>query len=408
MKIININHNTYILKFQNLWNKLNTPYYDVKGIYSFTDFKFYIVMLLYLSSFIIFAHDDFFKSNSCFEFHQGIIVLIFSTIISITLNWDLCLFGNPHGANLLLQLLQILPFSLFIARIVGISNVTYQHVDNNLNHFYLRALKKISGIVIENLKALIEPITAIFPAWFIDIFANFQISVLLIIILFCLSFRSLKIKVSSICSILFIAFISVLVSKTGPCKEFFLLGTLLLGSGMALQFSRYDLCLYDLNVIHKLDAYHCYNELISACIRNVMNHLKEHSEIDSNSFKEIIRGIYNNKVETEQIDSIAKYILTQMVNTYNLVTVKWGNGQILIQANKQLWENESLLKQIAIFPRIVLLLCITLIWIIFPLDPIPDIIPCLGMLDDVAITVLSGSVLKDYISEHMTHKLEKT
>ena len=50
----------------------------------------------------------------------------------------------------------------------------------------------------------------------------------------------------------------------------------------------------------------------------------------------------------------------------------------------------TLLRGVAEVPRLLFALCFALLWIISPVDLIPDAIPFVGTLDDAAVAILAA------------------
>ena len=63
-----------------------------------------------------------------------------------------------------------------------------------------------------------------------------------------------------------------------------------------------------------------------------------------------------------------------------------------------------LLTQLAVFPRVVLALTAATVWVLLPVDLIPDSLPFLGMLDDVTVAIFSGIVLKNSVEGHVQRR----
>ena len=53
------------------------------------------------------------------------------------------------------------------------------------------------------------------------------------------------------------------------------------------------------------------------------------------------------------------------------------------------------IKCVAILPRMVILLAVTVIFIISPVDIIPDALPLIGVMDDTALTIFSFMATKN-------------
>ena len=102
-----------------VWRWLNESPGGGQGVSGFRAWRFWVVLLLYMGSFLCFVRDPFFQRAGVFSYQQGMVTLLLAFVIVATLCWEMMLFGPPRGANLLLQFAMCLPSFLFIARIVG-------------------------------------------------------------------------------------------------------------------------------------------------------------------------------------------------------------------------------------------------------------------------------------------------
>lgn len=352
------------------------------GISSAFNWKFFLAVTLYLASFLAFAHDPFFLEAGAFVYQQGIVTLVLAFIISATFNWELCLFGKPVGANLLLHVLQLFPFSLFIARIT--SSPSQQPEPESYVGKFLQFLK-------DGFDRLFSDVINWIPAWLTDIFTNWKISLLLILVLFVLSIRNLRLKVSAILCILLLAFLGALTDKASQ-SSFLLLGTILLITGLALQFCRYDRMVYYENIFHRLQKSEQLDSLFTSVTLLIMTKLQTMPRLSENNLLGILKSECDpqNLLPDHNLKLAGQEILKKMIYEYNLIEIRNDSQGLCLEPDTNLFCNEGLLKQIPQIPRLILMALVAIVWILLPIDLIPDSIPFIGMLDDVAVTVLTG------------------
>ena len=65
----------------------------------------------------------------------------------------------------------------------------------------------------------------------------------------------------------------------------------------------------------------------------------------------------------------------------------------------------SLMSALAIYPRKLIVAMVGIVWLVCPLDIVPDSIPFFGMLDDAAIAILSA---KSIMTSHKQEVLERS
>ncbi|MBR6058671.1 MAG: DUF1232 domain-containing protein [Victivallales bacterium] len=365
------------------------PRPHASGISSFGDMKFYVVWLLYLASFCAFAQDPFFHRHGAFVYQQGLVTLILAAVVAMSFNWEMCLFGKPTGANLLLHLIQILPLSLFMARITARASVPEK--SEALVGRALEVVKGWSGM-------LVGDVTAMIPAWMTDLFTNWRICVLLVFVLFFLCFRHLALKVASVVCVILVTLGSVIAK--GAVGSHLILGLILLGCGMAIQFCRYDRILYFENVFHRLHSSASLDSTLAAVILRTMTALQDQTRVSEKNLLSLVRAEYDpeRRLSFSDVQLIAGEVLQRMVYEYDLVVIRSDAEGMFLQSNERLHCHDSLLTHLAIVPRVALAVAASVVWVLLPVDLIPDSLPFVGMLDDVTVAIFSGIVLKNMAS----------
>jgi hypothetical protein len=102
-----------------------------------------------------------------------------------------------------------------------------------------------------------------------------------------------------------------------------------------------------------------------------------------------------------------------MVYQFNLAEVHSNADGEFLAPQPGLFRYDNLLGMIAVVPRIVLTAAFCLLWILFPIDLIPDGIPIFGVLDDVSVTLLSCFVFQRslpamFASSEKTHSISQS
>ena len=83
-----------------------------------------------------------------------------------------------------------------------------------------------------------------------------------------------------------------------------------------------------------------------------------------------------------------------MVYQYGLAEVhSSGDGEFLAP-NPRLFRYDNLLGMAAVAPRILMTAAFAILWIMLPVDLVPDGIPLFGVLDDAAVALISGFALQ--------------
>lgn len=357
------------------------------GVASFHDPKFYVAFILYLAAFSSFAADPFFQQQGVFVYQQGVITLFLAFILAAAFNWELYLFGKPSGANLILQFLLILPLALFLARILSSASPLPEPAG-----FVAEFLSKIKNSLKTNASSLLPP-------WLLDLFVNWKISLLTVLFLFVLSLKHLRLKLAGILILLAIPLFTTLTLKP---ELPFLVGSLLLLIGISLQFCRYDKIIYYENVIKAVTAPGDIDATLLQVLLLAMKKLFQRSEkLSEFHLLQIIKDAYgsHHPFTDEEFKLMAAEISKKMVYTYDLVHIQGTSAGFYMLPNPVLFYYDNLLGGIAVFPRLVLSLAVAVIWVLLPIDLIPDAIPFFGTLDDIGVVAFASLVLKNSLEQ---------
>ena len=370
-------------------NAVFTPQEMSYGISSFKSLKFYLVLVLYLAAMIIFATDPFFADKrGNFTYNQSVILLFTSVIIMISLHWDVLLFGKPSGANLCLQLTSILPFMLFYSRIMGTSNVDQQKVTwvGKIMQTARDGLKTISGFEC--------------PQWISDLFSQWQCTLRLLLILLILCFRNSKVRISGVIIILLVPFFTEL--STSTVRLYLLLGFVCMLGGLALQYNNYAANVYYLNILNRLKERKNLDDTFMRTVMRIMTKLDQNKRIQENEVFEIVKSEYtvNNTLSKSDIRVISGELLGNMMNEFNLISMKLTRSGVVAMPDYKLYNCDNILSHIAIFPRVVVILILTLISLLSPVDIISDSIPLVGIMDDMALMAMSFFATKSSLEVH--------
>ena len=361
-----------------------TPGEYHNGINSFKDWKFYLVLLFYAASFLVFAYDPFFhNANGAFLYTQGIVTITLSLVVCASFTWELMLFGKPSGANLLLQTVVMLPFTLMNARLLADPSVPPEPTGS-----FEKIVTEIRGVIYQEMPQLL-------PSWLTDLFSNGWITVLFIAILIVLCLRNLTLKTGGIIFIYLIMFFNRIGNESA--LGHLILGTILLIIGLTMQFCRYDKLVFWGNVIRNFKTAPNAGKEVFSVMLSIMEKLDSGKRISEPNYNQIVRSVYNSsgmKLTDDEIGKVAANICREMIYTYNLVSLKNDNDGIFIYVDPLLYREENLLCAVATFPRIIFALLFAILWILMPFDLIPDALPFIGTLDDVTVAMLSGVVIQ--------------
>ena len=358
---------------------------DDRGVASFTSPRFFAVLLFYLASCIILAMDPFFQRNGIFVYRQGIVTVFFAFVVTAALNWELLLFGRASGGNLLLQVMQIPPLTLLLARLIAFPSkpVVSSSFFEELKQFARTADKKALDIF------------GAIPDWLRDLFSNWRISLCFILVLMILSCRNLRVKIASLISLLVI-FLASLLEDKGWFSSYLVAGALLLALGYMFQFCRYDRVVFFENAVRRIARTGTCDSLLASVMLSVLSDFYESGRVSRQQLLQRVQSVYaqDQALNGGDLQLIAGEIVRKMVYEFNLAEVHSNADGEFLAPQPGLFRYDNLLGMIAVVPRVMLTFVFCMLWILFPIDLIPDGIPFFGVLDDMTVTLISCFVFQ--------------
>lgn len=359
------------------------PAPDGRGVASMTAPRFFIVLLLYIGALTVFARDPFFQNNGIFVYRQGIVTVFFAFVLTASLNWEMLLFGRVAGGNLLLQLMQLPPLTLLLARLTAFPSEPIGP-KGAVQKFY-QFLHTVDQETIN--------FTGSLPAWLGDLFSNWRISLCFMLILFFLSFRNLQLKLGLLLSILMILFGSAAAQGLSLCL---IGGTVLLIAGYAFQFCRFDRVIFFENAVRRIARSGPCDSMLSSVMLSAVTAFYESGRVSRPQLLQLVQSVYAEQypLSGNDLQLIAAEVVRKMVYQYSLAEVHSSADGEFLAPNPRLFRYDNLLGMAAVAPRLLLTAVFAILWIMLPVDLIPDGIPLFGVLDDAAVALISGFALQ--------------
>lgn len=359
---------------------------DDRGVASFTSLRFFIVLLLYLAALVVLALDPFFQKSGIFVYRQGIVTIFFAFVITAALNWELLLFGRASGGNLLLQVMQLPPLTLLLSRLIAVPAsplIKNPSLGEKLKQFVRAADRELFNI------------TEAIPEWIRDLFANWRISLCFILILMILSCRNIRVKIALLICMMVLLLASAL-QAAGQFPLYLVGGAVLLAAGYVIQFCRYDRVVYFENAIRRIARPGSCDSLLTSVMLAVLSDFYETGRVSKQQLLQQVQAVYAHEqaLNGSDLQLIAGEIVRKMVYQFNLAEVHSNADGEFLAPQPGLFRYDNLLGMIAVVPRIILTLAFCLLWILFPIDLIPDGIPVFGVLDDMTVTLISCFVFQ--------------
>ena len=355
---------------------------DSRGIKSFRDWRFYLVAFLLAGSLFCLLYDPFFNVYGEFVYRQGVVVLLLALTIAASFLWETPIFGKPAGANLLLQAFGIAPFSLLLARLCAADGKSSREL----------AAPDFTGFWGSMSGALSQALNIV-PAWIRELFSNWPVLVLFLLVLGILCLRRIELRTGAIVLVLTVLF----AQQIDRGNVAWLTGAaLLLAAALSFMFSRYDQASYFENVTKRLRRSGTLTPEELRSILRVMEQLSRKKRLSDGNFRQIVKDAYaaDRQYSENELDLISGELAKRMIHTHDLVWLRNDTEGIFLYPDPQLFRDDNLLAAVAILPRVVFVSLFGLLWVIMPIDLIPDGVPLVGTLDDIAVMALSGIVVQ--------------
>lgn len=352
------------------------------GVQSFFSVRWFVVLALYLVASALMALDPWFGRET-FSYAQGGYVILISVILVSAICFDWGYLGRSRGGNLVLQMLLILPMTLFLARLVGAPSEHLVATDGNLLHQLATGIKSMASWV---------GLLALIPNPIKEIFASPQAAGLFVLI--CLALTAAQNKILRV-GLVFTAFAFLLAFKLADPAQVpsgaFLAGALVLVAGLALQFHDITPEILNENMVNHLRQ--VTDEAERRCSIRVLRKVCEEGTVSPQTIYEIVFRCYAEQFGLDAAvvrTQVTPQILNRLVAEHGLVDVRVIRGRTEIRPTETLLRPHNPWLAVALVPRCVVVGVLALLWWVTPIDLIPDAIPFLGSLDDFIIVSLGG------------------
>jgi hypothetical protein len=353
----------------------------VTGIY---DPKWIFIALCYISAIALMGQDPWYGDRQ-FTYNQGIFVGILAFLIVTGFCWESYLLGRPGGINLILQFLLIIPLALFIGRIAGLppaSETAYGFL-GQLKEYVLN-LKDEMGF------------GSLVPQWIQDVFRN--PGILLLIFFTAIAFTQQK--SSRRFALIVVAFLIPLVQTLShdPKPSIpFGLGCLAMIIGIALQNSRYGNIVTQQNILNRLHAVDDRSEF--KCSLRISKRAAEDGFITEDGVLAIVNREYGKATHLDPLTvrAIAQAMSYRLVREHRILELHGDERGFFLIPYAGIFRIDSIFDEIAVWIRKIILTGLVIIWLISPIDLLPDSIPILGALDDALITLIGAGQWLDTI-----------
>jgi hypothetical protein len=353
------------------------------GITSVWQFKWIAVLLLYAFGTGLMAKDAWFGVGE-FAWNQGAFVLLLSYLVVSAVAFEWKLLGRAEGVNLILQLFLMLPVGVFLGRVLGKPSDPGDP-DTLLGKAAELIGKGFTGV----------GLTEFIPKWIQEVFTSPGIAFFVVLVCVALSCQGKKKRVSFLCSALVLQAVFV-IAYPPPPQVVFWAGAGLVAVGIYLQYLDINTIIAEENLLKRLR--HVDDEMERRCAIRIAKRAIEDGSITESTVIELVRRCYNNALPltSEEVEACARIASFRLVHEHGILDVRGSAHGIYLVPSPRLTRGESLVEELSIWPRMLILGTIAILWLVSPLDAIPDSTPVIGVLDDAVVLLAGGApILRD-------------
>ncbi|MGD9091180.1 MAG: YkvA family protein [Desulfobacterales bacterium] len=343
----------------------------VAGIY---DPKWIVVALCYIAAIALMGQDPWYGDRQ-FTYNQGIFVGILAFLIVAGFCWESYLLGRPSGVNLILQFLLIIPLTLLIGRIAGLPSAP------EASYGFLGQLKDYVSHVKDEIG-----FGSVLPLWIQDIFRN--PAILLLILFTAIAFTQQK--SSRRFALIVVAFLipaMQTLSHDPRPSILFGIGCLAMIVGIVLQYCRYATLVGQQNILRRLYAVDDRAEL--TCSLRISKRAAEDGFVTEDGVWAVVQRQYI-EFDPSTIRGIARTISQRLVREHRVLQLHGDERGFFLIPHSDIFKIDSIFEEIAIWIRKILITGLVILWLISPIDLLPDSIPILGALDDALISLVGA------------------
>jgi hypothetical protein len=354
------------------------------GVAGISDPKWIFIALCYIVAIALMGQDPWY-GDKYFTYNQGIFVGILAIMIVAGFCWESYLLGRPSGINLILHCILIVPIALLIGRLAGLPPApesSYGFLGQLKD--YVISLKDAAGF------------GSIVPVWIQDIFRNPAI----LLLIFFTAVAFMQKKPSRRFALVVVAFLipaMQTLSHDPRPSLFFGLGFMAMLTGIALQYSQYGDIVSQQNVLNRL--HNVDDRLELKCSLRISKRTVEDGFITEDGVLAIIQREYSKQFDLDPlaVRGIAQAISHRLVREHRILELHGDERGFFLVPYPGIFKIESLFDEISVWIRKITLTAIAVVWLISPIDLIPDSVPILGALDDALITLVGAAQWLDTI-----------
>lgn len=347
------------------------------GVAGIRDPKWIFVALCYIAA-IAFMGQDPWYGEKLFTYNQGIFVGILAILIVSGFCWESYLLGRPHGINLILHCLLMVPTTLLIGRIAGLP------ADPETSYGFLGKFKEYMYSLTDTVG-----LSEVIPVWIQDVFRNPGILILILFTAIAFTQQKASRRFALIVVAFLIPAMQTLSHDPRPTLAFGL-GFLAMLAGIGVQYSKFGDLVGQQNILNRLRTVDDRSEF--KCSLRISKRAADDEYITEDGVLAVVQREYSKQFELEPLTvrAIAQAISYRLVREHRILELRGDERGFFLIPYPALYKIDSIFDEIAMWIRKIILTGIVIVWLISPIDFFPDSIPILGAIDDAVITLVGA------------------
>jgi len=352
------------------------------GVAGISDPKWIFVALCYIAA-IAFMGQDPWYGDKLFTYNQGIFVGILAILIVSGFCWESYLLGRPHGINLVLHCLLMVPVALLIGRIAGLP------ADPETSYAFLGKFKEYMHSLTDT-----AGLSEVIPVWIQDVFRNPGILILILFTAIAFTQQKANRRFALIVVAFLIPAMQTLSHDPRPTLTFGI-GFIAMLTGIGAQYSKYGDLVGQQNILSRLRTVDDRSEL--KCSLRISKRAADDEYITEDGVLAVVQREYSKQFELEPVTvrAIAQAISYRLVREHRILELHGDERGFFLIPYPAIYKIDSILDEIAMWIRKIILTGIAIVWLISPIDFFPDSIPILGVIDDAVITLVGAGQWMD-------------
>jgi hypothetical protein len=353
-----------------------------------------VVLVLYVGAARLMIRDPWF-SGEMFLWRQSSILVILGLLVVLTMAFEWHLLGVAKRLNLLAQLVLAYPFTIFLARLLG--RPWNEGGSDSL-------LARVFGLA--RTAAETFGLTSFIPAWLADAFASPGTT--LVLLAFCLVTVVCQSPAARIGGTVTLMLVPLAVACAQPPfpSRWFLVGLACMVAGMWLQYADVTKYYRDRTILDRLR--HVTDEAARRASLRLVTRAWDSGRLGEATAEGIVRQVYagmprdaSSSPRAAETRDITRLLVHDLVTTHGLLDVRHNTEGIFLVPAADAAGHDEVLEQVARFPRIVLVTILAIVWVLMPVDLLPDAIPLVGAIDDVVIMSLASWPLGQLLGQQL-------